>query len=323
VHEGSRRAVVAALLANLGIAAVKLAVFLVTGAASMLAEAIHSFADTGNQGLLFLGGNRARRAPTPEHPFGFGSERYFWAFVVAVMLFTLGALFALLEGAERMVHPQSVSSPGWALGTLVAAMVLESLSFRTGTQEARKLKRPGWTWFDFIHRSTNPEITVVLLEDSAALVGLVFAFAGIVLAWITGNDRFDAGGSIAIGLLLGVVAVVLASEMQSLLIGESAGPAREQRIRDAMADGPEVRRVIHLRTLVLGPEELLVAAKLDIVAPSIAELAAAIDTIEARVRRAVPTARVIYIEPDLYRDATPSEDGGIRDDQSSRRSSER
>jgi len=198
-----------------------------------------------------------------------------------------------------------------------------SLSFRTGTQEARKLKRPGWTWFDFIHRSTNPEITVVLLEDSAALVGLVFAFAGIVLAWITGNDRFDAGGSIAIGLLLGVVAVVLASEMQSLLIGESAGPAREQRIRDAMADGPEVRRVIHLRTLVLGPEELLVAAKLDIVAPSIAELAAAIDTIEARVRRAVPTARVIYIEPDLYRDATPSEDGGIRDDQSSRRSSER
>ncbi|HEX4775429.1 MAG TPA: cation diffusion facilitator family transporter [Acidimicrobiia bacterium] len=317
MHEGSRRAVVAALLANLGIAIVKFAVFLVTGAASMLAEAIHSVADTGNQGLLFLGGSRARQAPTPEHPFGFGSERYFWAFVVAVMLFTLGSLFALLEGTERMLSPQSVSSPGWALATLVVAMVLESLSFRTGMQEARKLKRPGWTWMDFIHRSTNPEVTVVLLEDSAALVGLVFAFTGIVLAWVTGNDRFDAGGSIAIGLLLGVVAVVLASEMKSLLIGESAGPNREQTIRDAMADGPEVRRVIHLRTLVLGPEELLVAAKLDIVAPSIRDLAVAIDVVEARVRRAVPTARVIYIEPDLYRDATES------GDQSSRRSSER
>jgi cation diffusion facilitator family transporter len=317
MHEGSRRAVVAALLANLGIAIVKFAVFFVTGAASMLAEAIHSVADTGNQGLLFLGGSRAQRAPTAEHPFGFGSERYFWAFVVAVMLFTLGALFALLEGTERMLSPQSVSSPGWALGTLVVAMVLESLSFRTGLQEAGKLKRPEWSWRDFIHRSTNPEVTVVLLEDSAALVGLVFAFTGIVLAWITGNDRFDAGGSIAIGLLLGVVAVVLASEMKSLLIGESAGPNREQMIRDAMADGPEVRRVIHLRTLVLGPEELLVAAKLDIVAPSIRDLAVAIDVVEARVRRAVPTAGVIYIEPDLYRGA--SESG----DQSSRRSSER
>jgi cation diffusion facilitator family transporter len=322
MHEGSRRAVIAALLANLGIAIVKFAVFFVTGAASMLAESIHSVADTGNQGLLFLGGSRAQRAPTAEHPFGFGSERYFWAFVVAVMLFTLGALFALLEGTERMLSPQSVSSPGWALGTLVVAMVLESLSFRTGVQEARKLKRPEWSWREFIHRSTNPEVTVVLLEDSAALVGLVFAFTGIVLAWVTGNDRFDAGGSIAIGLLLGVVAVVLASEMKSLLIGESAGPNREQQIRDAMADGPEVRRVIHLRTLVLGPEELLVAAKLDIVAPSIPELAVAIDVVEARVRRAVPTARVIYIEPDLYRDATAIEQGAV-EDQSSRRSSER
>ncbi len=303
MHEGSRRAVFAAFAANLGIAASKLLVFFVTGAASMLAEAIHSFADTANQALLFLGGQRARRPPTREHPFGFGRERYFWAFVVAVMLFSVGGLFALYEGVDRMLHPQKVSQPGWALATLLVAIVLESLSFRTGTAEAAKLRTPDSTWWDFIRQSKNPEITVIVLEDTAALVGLAFALTGVVLAWVTGNDRFDAGGSIAIGALLVVVALVLAREMKSFLIGESAGAWVEQRIRDAIATSPEVRRVIHLRTVQIGPEEVFLGAKLDIDAPSIAALAEAIDRIEERVRAAVPTTTVIYIEPDLYREA--------------------
>jgi cation diffusion facilitator family transporter len=258
---------------------------------------------------MFLGGSRAQRPATSEHPFGFGRERYFWAFVVAVMLFTLGCLFALFEGIERMLSPEKVSSPGWALATLLVAMMLEGFSFRTGLREARKLRRSEWSWPQFIHHSKNPEVTVVLLEDTAALVGLVFALAGILLAWITGNDRFDAAGSIAIGLLLGVIAFVLATEMKSFLIGESAGAGQEARIRDAMCAGPEVRRVIHLRTVQLGPEEIFVGAKLDVDAPSIAALAAAIDVIEARVRAEVPTARVIYIEPDLYRDGAARSDG--------------
>ncbi len=312
MHEGSRRAVFAAFAANLGIAASKLLVFFVTGAASILAEAIHSFADTANQALLFVGGRRARRAPTREHPFGFGRERYFWAFVVAVMLFTLGGLFALYEGIDRMLHPQAVSQPGWALATLVVAVVLEALSFRTGTSEANKLRTEGETWPQFIRQSKNPEITVVVLEDTAALMGLAFALAGIVLAWVTGDDRFDAGGSIAIGVLLGAVALVLAREMKSFLIGESAGAGIEQRIRQAMESSPEVRRVIHLRTVQIGPEEVFVGAKLDIRASSIRDLAEAIDRIEVRVRTAVPDATVIYIEPDLYRapaSEEPVEDG--------------
>jgi cation diffusion facilitator family transporter len=310
MHEGSRRAIVAAFLANLGIAISKFAVFLVTGAASMLAEAIHSAADTGNQALLFLGGRRAGRPPTREHPFGFGRERYFWAFVVAIMLFSLGCLFALYEGVRRMIEPQALTSAGWALATLVVAMALEGMSFRTGLQEARKLRPPDWSWIEFVHRSKNPEVTVVLLEDTAALVGLVFALAGIVTAELTGNDRFDAAGSLAIGLLLGVIAIVLATEMKSFLIGESADVSTEDRIRDAMSTAPEVRRVIHLRTVQLGPEEIFVGAKLDIAAPSIAGLAAAIDAIEVRVRDAVPIARVIYIEPDLYRRDAVDGDGG-------------
>lgn len=308
MHEGSRRAVFAAFAANLGIAASKLLVFFVTGAASILAEAIHSFADTANQGLLFLGGHRARRPPTREHPFGFGRERYFWAFVVAVMLFSVGGLFALYEGIDRMVHPQAVTQPGWALATLSVAIVLESLSFRTGTGEAAKLRTPDSTWWEFIRQSKNPEITVIVLEDTAALVGLAFAVTGVVLAWVTGNDRFDAAGSIAIGVLLVAVALVLAREMKSFLIGESAGVWVERRIRDVIDRSPEVRRVIHLRTVQIGPEEVFLGAKLDIDAPSIPALAEAIDRIEERVRAAVPTATVIYIEPDLYRETGGSVD---------------
>ncbi|HYV59789.1 MAG TPA: cation diffusion facilitator family transporter [Acidimicrobiia bacterium] len=300
MHEGSRKAIAAAFLANLGIAVAKFAGFAVTGAASLLAEAIHSVADTGNQALLFLGGRRARRRPTAEHPFGFGQERYFWAFIVALMLFSLGGLFAVVEGIDKIVHPHELESFPVALAVLVVAFVLEAFSFRTAVTQAAA-GRGDTSWWQYIRRSKSPELPVVLLEDTGALLGLLLALVGVTTAQITGNSRWDALGSIGIGILLGVIAIVLATEMKSLLIGESASSHLEDAIRTAMVDGIEVQRVIHLRTMHLGPEELLVAAKVEIDAPSVPDLARAIDAAEARVRAAVPIARVIYVEPDVYR----------------------
>ncbi len=300
--EGTRRAIVAAFLANLGIALSKFVAFLITGSASLLAEAIHSVADTGNQGLLFLGGKRSKQAPTDEHPFGFGHERYFWAFVVALVLFTLGSLFALYEGVEKLIKPHELESPIWAFAVLGVAVVLEGLSLRTAHREATP-NRHGRSWWQFIRTTKSPELPVVLLEDTGALVGLLFALIGISLAEITGNSRWDALGSIGIGLLLGVIAVILAIEMKSLLIGEAAAPAVEARIREAILDGPEVKRIIHLRTLHLGPDDVLLAAKLEFACDDIPSLAHAIDTVEARVRASTPIVRLIYFEPDLY-DAT-------------------
>jgi cation diffusion facilitator family transporter len=300
MHEGSRKAIAAAFLANLGIAIAKFAGFAVTGAASLLAEALHSVADTGNQALLFLGGARARRRPTPEHPFGYGRERYFWAFVVALILFSLGGLFAIYEGVDKLLNPHELESFAVALAVLGVASVLEAFSFRTAFIEAAATKGDE-SWWHFIRRSKSPELPVVLLEDTGALVGLVLACVGVSAAEITGNPRWDAVGSIGIGILLVVIAIVLAVEMKSLLIGESAASQMEGAIRGAIEDGPEVRRIIHLRTLHLGPDELLVAAKIELDAPSVSDVARAIDVVETRIRAAVPIARVIYLEPDLYR----------------------
>ena len=297
--EGTRKAIVAAFLANLGIALSKFVAFAVTGSASLLAEAIHSVADTGNQGLLFLGGKRSRKAPTDEHPFGFGTERYFWAFVVALVLFTLGSLFALTEGIQKLLDPHELDSPIWAFSVLGLAIVAEGLSLRTARREADPT-RLGRTWWRFIRTTKSPELPVVLLEDTGALVGLMFALVGISLAELTGNARFDAMGSIGIGLLLGVIAVVLAIEMKSLLIGEGVAPAVEARIRGAILDGPEVKRIIHLRTLHLGPDDVLLATKIEFACDTIPALAHAIDAVEARVRTSTPTTRLIFIEPDLY-----------------------
>ena len=300
MHEGSRRAIVAAFLANLGIAIAKFVAFAITGAASMLAEAIHSVADTGNQGLLFLGGHRARKPATRLHPFGYGRERYFWAFVVALVLFSLGAVFALVEGVEKLIHPHAIEDPLVAYIVLGVAIMLEAFSFRTAIREATKL-RHRHTWWQFIRAAKSPELPVVLLEDFGALIGLMFAVLGITLSQVTGEPAFDALGSIAIGLLLGVIAVVLAVEMKSLLIGEAAAPGEEQAIVDTIESDPQVERLIHLRTQHLGPEELLVAAKVELDVPTVARLGAAIDDLERRIRTAVPSARVIYIEPDEYR----------------------
>jgi cation diffusion facilitator family transporter len=266
----------------------------------MMAESIHSVADTGNQGLLFLGGARAKRPADREHQFGYGAERYFWAFVVALVLFSLGALFSLYEGIQKLLNPHELEDPLVAFVVLGIAFVMEGFSLRTAMRESRPHRGNG-SWWAFIRRTKTPELPVVLLEDSGALLGLVFAASGLGLATATGESRYDAVGSMAIGLLLGAIAVILAIESKSLLIGESATPESDRRIRAALEAAPEVRRLIHLRTLQLGPEEILLATKLDLVASDVAELAAAIDRVEAQIREAVPTVGLIYIEPDLYR----------------------
>ena len=303
-EDGSRRAIAAAFLANLGIAVAKFAAFLVTGAASMLAEAVHSLADTGNQGLLILGTARAKQEATPEHPFGYGRERYFWAFVVSMVLFSLGSGFAIYEGIDKLRHPHEVVSPAVAIGVLVLAIALESWSFRTAIVAAEAV-RGRKSWWTFIRRSKSPELPVVLLEDLGALLGLVIALVGVTLAVIYGDPRFDAIGSIAIGALLGVIAVVLAVEMKSLLIGESAERETREAIQRTIEEFPRVRNLIHMRTLHLGPDELLVAVKVEFDAGlDIAGLASAIDDLESAIRQQTPTAGMIYVEPDVTRSAS-------------------
>jgi cation diffusion facilitator family transporter len=298
--EGGTRAVVAALASNLGIAVTKFVAFAFTGSSSMLAEAVHSVADTGNQALLLLGGRRARRKRDRAHPFGYGPERYFFAFVVSLVLFSVGGLFAVFEGVTKIAHPHHLDQPAVAFVVLGIAIVLESLSFRTARHESSKLKGDQ-SWVSFIRRTKNPELPVVLLEDTAALLGLVFALLGVGLSELTGNGRWDGVGTLAIGLLLVAVAVVLSVETKSLLIGESATADVERRIVAALMAGPEVDRVIHMRTLHLAPDELLVAAKIAVAHDdTAAEVARGIDAAERRVRAAVSRATVIDLEPDIY-----------------------
>jgi cation diffusion facilitator family transporter len=297
---GGTRAIVAALIANAGIAIAKFIGYLITGSSSMLAESVHSVADTSNQGLLLLGGRTARRAATQEHPFGYGRDRYFYSFVVALLLFTLGSVFALYEGIHKLESHEPLTSPLVAVVILVVAIGLETYSFRTAIVESRPLKGNG-TWWQFIRQAKVPELPVVLLEDLGALVGLVLALFGVGLSVLTGDPVWDAIGTICIGVLLGVIAIILIIEMKSLLIGEGAAPAVLSDIVSALESG-DVQRVIHIKTQYLGPEEMLVAAKIAL-APGLplASVAAAIDAAEARVRDRVADARIIYLEPDLDR----------------------
>jgi cation diffusion facilitator family transporter len=295
------RAVFAALGANLGIALTKFIAFLFTGSASMLAESVHSVADTGNEVLLLVGRGRSLRPASDEHPFGFGRERYFYGFVVSVMLFTVGAAFSVYEGIHKIVNPEHIRSPQVALIVLAASAVLEAFSLRTAVGEANKV-RGNRGWGTFIRRTKAPELPVVLLEDLAALIGLGFAFAGVTLAWVTGDGWWDGAGSLAIGLLLGTAAAILAVEMKSLLIGEAASTEVQQMIVAALEDGPEVDRVIHMRTVHISPDAILVAAKIAVrPVDTAAQVAAGIDAAERRVRTAVPIAETIYLEPDIYR----------------------
>ncbi|GIG24811.1 cation diffusion facilitator family transporter [Cellulomonas denverensis] len=298
-HGGGNKAIIAALSANLGIAVTKFIAFLLTSSSSMLAESVHSVADSGNQVLLLVGGKRARRAADEEHPFGYGRARYLYAFVVSIVLFSLGGLFALYEAWHKFADPHPIESWHWVpLVVLVAAIAMEGFSFRTAIKEANHT-RGGQSWWQYIRTAKAPELPVVLLEDFGALLGLVFALFGVGMTLGTHDGRWDAVGSAAIGLLLVAIAIVLAIETKSLLLGESASRRDVEAIKAALV-GEGVPSVIHLRTLHLGPEELLVAAKIEVTADeSAAEVAHAIDAAEQRVRAAVPIARVIYLEPDL------------------------
>ncbi len=300
--EGSTKAVVAALAANLGIAVTKLVAFALTRSSSMLAEAIHSVVDSGNQVLLLVGGRRAARGATPKHPFGYGRERYIYAFIVSITLFFVGGLFALYEAYHKISHPEPIESWQWVpMLVLVIGIGLESFSFRTAIQEADRIRGTA-SWPEFIRRARVPELPVILLEDFAALVGLVFALLGVGLTLLTGDGIWDGVGTVAIGLLLVTIAVVLAVEMKSLLVGESATADHIAKITKAIESGNEVERIIHLRTVHLGPEELLVGAKVAVRHDdSAAAVARGIDAIEERIRDAVPIARVIYLEPDIDR----------------------
>jgi cation diffusion facilitator family transporter len=305
--EGGTKAVVAALVANAGIAVTKFVAFAITGSSSMLSEAIHSLADTGNQVLLLVGGRRAKRAADEQHQFGFGRVRYVYAFVVSIVLFCLGGLFSIYEGWHKIHDPEELTSPSVAFAVLGIAIVLEAFSFRTAVREANH-SRGSASLVSFVREVRQPELPVVLLEDAGALVGLMFALVGVSLAVVTGDARWDGVGALSIGSLLLVIAVVLALEMSSMLVGESAVPVQTAAILAALESEPLVVRVIHLRTLHTGPDEILVAAKIAVDHDDTASaIAVAIDGAERRVRAAVPQARWIYLEPDLDRGVSASD----------------
>jgi cation diffusion facilitator family transporter len=283
----------------------KFIAFALTASSAMLSEAIHSLADTGNQLLLLFGRHRARRPADELHPFGYGPVRYFYSFIVAFVLFSLGGVFSIFEGVEKIVHPHEVEDIWVAVVVLVGAAILEAFSFRTAIRESNHVRPAGESWWQFIRHTKSPELPVVLLEDFGALIGLAFAFVGVVAADLTGDAMWDGVGSLAIGILLVVIAIVLVIEMGSLLIGEGARPQIVAKIRAAIEANPHVSRCIHLRTEQLGPEEIVVAAKVEIdTSLTVPELAAAIDELEVDIRRVEPHATLIFIEPDVYREPT-------------------
>lgn len=298
--EGSTRAIIAAMTANLGIAVAKFVAFAVSGSSSMLGEGVHSLADTGNQLLLLRGGAKAKKKADSEHPFGYGRERYIYAFVVSIILFSVGGMFSLYEGINKLKHPHALDNAWLPIAVLVISMVLEGFSLRTAVRESNHT-RGSQTWVQYVRRAKAPELPVVLLEDVAALTGLALAFLGVVLTTVTGNGAFDAIGTIAIGVLLVLVAIILGIETKSLLVGEGAGDDDVATIRAAIENTPQVEMLIHMKTLYLGPEELMLAAKVAFAGSlRFADVATAIDAVEARVRTALPSVRVIYIEPDVY-----------------------
>ncbi len=299
---GGTRTIVTALIANFTIAIAKFFGFVITSSSAMLAEAVHSLADTSNQALLLLGKKRSKKSPSAERPFGFGRERFFWAFVVSIVLFSLGSMYAVYEGIEKIRHPHEIESLWWALAILLFAMVMEAYAFQTAVKESR-LYKGDHSWKSFIRRSRIPELPVVLLEDFGALMGLVFAFVCVLIADVTGNAVWDGIGTLSIGILLGLIAIILAIETKSLLIGEGALPEQSMRIENAIISSPEVSSLIDMRTEYLGPETLLVAAKIEFsgeTSPS--DISADVDTIENRIREVEPLAKIIYLEPGSLED---------------------
>jgi cation diffusion facilitator family transporter len=303
--QGSNRAIIAALLANLAIALTKFLAWVFSGSSSMLAESVHSLADTGNQGLLLLGGRKAKKKADDAHPFGYGRERYVYAFVVSIILFSVGGVFSIYEGIEKLENPHPLENWWLPMLVLVIAIGAEGFSFRTAVKEANHV-RGKQSLVEFVRRAKAPELPVVLLEDFAALIGLVLALFGVGLTVLTGNGIWDAIGTLGIGVLLILVAIVLGIETKSLLVGEGASAADAIAIRDAINAHPDVEALIHFKTLYVGPEELLVGAKVAFASTArLTDVAVSINSVEAAIREAVPVARIIYIEPDVY--VTPGE----------------
>jgi cation diffusion facilitator family transporter len=297
--EGSTKAILAALGANIGIAITKFFAAAVSGSASMFAEGIHSVADSGNQVLLIIGGKRAKRQATAAHPFGYGRSRYIYAFMVSIVLFSIGGLFSIIEGWNKLNHPHEVEQAWLPLTVLGIAIVLETFSLYTALKAAKE-ERGTASLYHFIRHAKSPELPVVLLEDMAALLGLVLAFGGVGLTVLTGDPIWDAIGTLAIGVLLVLVAVILGAETSSLLVGEGATADDTEKIESALGATRGVNSIIHMKTLYLGPEELMVAAKIAVdVDITGKDIAAIINDAEARIRAEVPTARVIYLEPDI------------------------
>ncbi|MFC7405075.1 cation diffusion facilitator family transporter [Georgenia alba] len=302
---GGTRAIVAALAANMGIAVAKFVGWLLTGSSSMLAEGVHSVADSSNQALLLVAGRRAQRKASDVHQFGYGRVRYVAAFIVSIVLFTLGGLFALYEAWHKYSDPHPITSWQWVPVTvLVVAIVFESLAMRQAIKEANHVRGKNSIW-RYIKISRSPEIPTILLEDTGALVGLIFGLFGVGMTLATGDGRWDAVGSAAIGVLLVVIAVFLGREMISMLIGESALPEHHRAMEQALA-GEGIEEVVQMRTLHIGPDEVLVAAKVKVAADATGEqVSKVIDAAEARVRDAVPLTVVSYVEPDLH-DVAPA-----------------
>ena len=302
MQEGSKKAIIAAFIANLGIAIAKFVGFILTQSAGLLAESVHSLADTGNQALLLFGSKRSNKKANDRYQFGYGRERYFWSFVVALVLFSMGGLFALYEGIQKLVHPHETENLAVALGILGAAILLETYSLRTAVKEANHVKPKNQSWWRFIRTAKQPELPVVLLEDVGAEIGLVLAFSGVLVAHYTHEPRWDAVGSISIGVLLVIIAAILAVEMKGLLIGESALTTDVDKIETAITSHQNVRRIIHLRTEHLSPDEVLVASKIEFDQTlSMVELSSTIDEVESAIRSNLPTAKFIFIEPDIVR----------------------
>ena len=298
-----KKTILAALIANVGIAIAKFVGFAITKSSTMLAEGIHSSADSANQLLLLLGTQRAKRTPNPKHPFGYGRERYFWSFVVALILFSLGSLFAIYEGIEKIRHPHALENASWAIGILIFGIFIESFSFRTAIVEAKTIKGET-SWSKFVIRSKQPEIPVVLLEDAGALFGMVIALAAISLVKITGEPLWDGIGTLSIGVLLGLIATVLAREMHSLIIGEAASDDDYEKIEKIIQNSNEIVHVVEIRTQHLGPEEILIGARVAFDESLQAkEIADAINNLEATIRNEVKTAGPIFIEPEIFNES--------------------
>lgn len=299
--EGGTKAVLAALLANTGIAISKFVAFAITGSTSLLSEAIHSVADSLNQVLLLVGGKRSKRVADDKYQFGYGRVRYVYGFIVAIVLFMVGGIYSVYEGWHKWSHPEPVTDYWVAIGVLTIAILLETFSFRTAIIETNKV-RGNRSFAKFVKDARQPELPVILLEDFGALIGLIFALVGVGAAVLTGDGRWDGMGAMAIGLLLIVIAIILVREMSAMLVGEGALPEEYDAVQAALESAPLVERVIHLRTLHVGPDALLVGAKIAIANSQTAEeIARGIDEAERLLRIAVPSAQYVFLEPDLDR----------------------